>query len=222
MTFGFRAGMAVENPKNAFREITLWRVGHLPFSKALMKGQGKPARRVRASGTFLMIALALGLSGGAALAAERVTPSGLPVPRYVSLKFASVNARAGPGDDYRALWVYHARGLPVQVLAETTEWRRICDPEGNMAWVHMRTTDGRRTVMRTQSGPTPFHSAPKPDAPIRAQLQNRAIASLVKCTAKGWCRLRVDGVSGWVQPSQVWGLDDKPQCNPGLAPRPAR
>ena len=44
---------------------------------------------------------------------ERVTPSGLPVPRYVTLKFDPVNARAGPGDDHRLLWVYHAKGLPV-------------------------------------------------------------------------------------------------------------
>ena len=60
---------------------------------------------------------------------ERVSPSGLPVPRYVSLKFDTVNARSAPGDESRLLWVYHAKGLPVQVVAETPEWRRICDPE---------------------------------------------------------------------------------------------
>ena len=75
---------------------------------------------------------------GAALAAagraaaddvkDHPTPSGLPVPRYVSLKFDSVNARAGPSDDHRLLWVFHARGLPVQVIAETEDWRRVCDP----------------------------------------------------------------------------------------------
>ena len=58
---------------------------------------------------------------GAALAADRPTPSGLPVPRYVSLKFDTVNARAGPGDDHRLLWVYHARGLPVQVVDDLVE-----------------------------------------------------------------------------------------------------
>jgi SH3-like domain-containing protein len=79
---------------------------------------------------------------------DRPTPSGLPVPRYVSLKFDQVNARAAPADDSRLLWIYHAKGLPVQVVAETNEWRRICDPERGLAWVHRRTTDGRRMVMR--------------------------------------------------------------------------
>ena len=62
----------------------------------------------------------------------------MPVPRYVSLKFDKVNARAGPGDDHKLLFVYRVRGLPLQVIAETSEWRRVCDPEGTLAWVHKR------------------------------------------------------------------------------------
>ena len=75
-------------------------------------------------------ALGAGLVFGVAEAApDRPTPSGLPVPRYVSLKFDKVNARSGPGDDHRLLFVYRVRGLPMQVVAETAEWRRVCDPE---------------------------------------------------------------------------------------------
>ena len=85
----------------------------------------------------------------AAAAPERQTPSGMPVPRYVSLKFDKVNARSGPGDDHKLLFVYRVRGLPLQVVAETSEWRRVCDPEGTLAWVHKRVTDGRRMTMNT-------------------------------------------------------------------------
>ena len=46
----------------------------------------------------------------------RETPSGLPVPRFVALKHDPANARGGPGDDYRLLWVYHNKGLPLQVF----------------------------------------------------------------------------------------------------------
>ena len=155
-------------------------------------------------------------AGVAALAApppaDRQTPSGLPVPRYVSLKFDDVNARAGPGDDHRLLWVYHARGLPVQVVAENLEWRRICDPERGLAWVHKRTTDGRRTVIRLQPGAVALYSRPKPDAKVAAYLTPRALAGLMKCNDKGWCKVQVNGVAGWVAPGQVWGTDEKPQC----------
>lgn len=142
---------------------------------------------------------------------DRTTPSGLPVPRYVSLKFADVNARAGPGDDSRLLWVYRAKGLPVQVVAETDEWRRVCDPEGGLAWVHKRTTDGRRTVMRLSAQPLALRSAAKADAHVTAYLQGRALADLDRCD-KGWCRIKAGPRSGWIPAGEVWGTAEAAQC----------
>ncbi len=143
--------------------------------------------------------------------ADKNTPSGLHVPRYVSLKFAEVNARAGPGDDSRLLWVYRAKGLPVQVVAETDEWRRICDPEGGLAWVHKRTTDGRRTVMRLTPQPLPLLEKAKPDAHVSAYLQARALADLDRCD-KGWCKLKAGARSGWTPAGEVWGTAEAAQC----------
>jgi len=151
---------------------------------------------------------------------EAHTPSGFPVPRYVSLKFQTVNARGGPGDDHRLLWIYHARGLPVQVVAEDSEWRRICDPDGGLAWVHKRTTDAPRTVIRMQMRPLALHSHPKESARIVAYLRPKAIAGLVKCDENGWCKIKVEGVSGWIPSPQVWGLDERPQCGTVLRTEP--
>ena len=160
------------------------------------------------------IGLAVALAACTASAKDppaRETPSGLPVPRYVSLKFDSVNARSGPGDDHRLLWVFHAKGLPVQVVAETAEWRRVCDPDGTLSWVHKRTTDGARTVMRTAAGAIPIRDAPHPGAPIDAYRAAKAPAGLDKCD-KGWCRIQVGRVKGWVDAGAVWGANDAPQC----------
>lgn len=144
-------------------------------------------------------------------AAERQTPSGYPVPRYVTLKFGKVNARSGPGDDHRLLWVYSTRGLPLQVVAETAEWRRVCDPEGGLAWVHKRTTDGRRAVINTQKGPAPLLHKPKTGAEPAAFLNVRAMASLVRCE-KGWCKVKTDGAAGWVREGTLWGTAEALQC----------
>jgi SH3-like domain-containing protein len=180
-----------------------------------MSGQGEAETAMSARAWAPIFAAVLFWSLGAvemAVAADRPTPSGLPVPRYVVLKFGEVNARAGPGDDHRLLWVYRVKGLPVQVVAENTEWRRICDPERGLAWVHRRTTDGRRMVMRTQATPLALRGAPKPTAAVHAFLNARALAALVRCDSKAWCKLRVDGVSGWAPASELWGTDDRPQC----------
>lgn len=154
--------------------------------------------------------LAAILAGGPA-AAERVTPSGFPVPRYVTLKFGTVNARAGPGDDHRLLYVYRVRGLPLQVVAETSEWRRVCDPEGRIAWVHKRVTDGRRAVINMGERPEPLLRRPKTAARPAAFLQRRSMASLVRCE-KGWCKVKTDGVAGWVREGALWGTSEAPQC----------
>jgi SH3-like domain-containing protein len=177
---------------------------------------------------LLAAALGAGLAAGAAQAAApdltasgRATPSGLPVPRYVSLKFDKVNARAGPGDDHRLLWVYRVRGLPVQVIAETAEWRRICDPEGELAWVHKRTTDGRRMAINMNIDPAPLRRRPKEDARIVAYLLPRALAAVVRCD-KDWCRVRADNASGWVRGGDLWGAAEAVQCHPGGAAETSR
>lgn len=163
-----------------------------------------------AAGAGLALFALIGLAGPV-LAADRPTPSGLPVPRYVSLKFDRVNARAGPGDDHRLLFVYRVKGLPVQVVAETSEWRRVCDPEGSLVWVHKRTTDGRRMVMNTGKSAVTLLKRPRPGAATAGYLNSRALAALDRCD-KGWCRVRVQGVAGWAPEGALWGTAEAPQC----------
>jgi SH3-like domain-containing protein len=182
-------------------------------SRAGGAGEAKPLRRLLA-GAVLVLAIGAAWKTGAATADPvRRTPSGLPVPRYVSLKFGEVNARAGPGDDYKLLWTYRARGLPLQVIAETADWRRVCDPEGAAAWVHQRTVDTRRTVMRIKPQPLPMHRRPDEASPAVAQLSGRSLAALDSCK-DGWCRLEAGRAKGWTPAAEVWGADERAQCGP--------
>jgi SH3-like domain-containing protein len=158
-----------------------------------------------------LVLLGWSVAFGASGAAERATPSGLPVPRYLSLKFDTVNARTGPGDDYKLVSVYHTRGLPMQVVAETSEWRRVCDPEGAMVWIHKRTTDGRRTVINLQPRPVALLRRPKPTARVVAYLNSRAIAALSRCE-DGYCKVKVAGFRGWARRGDLWGTLDAQQC----------
>jgi SH3-like domain-containing protein len=187
--------------------------------------RARPARErkrgARGGVTFACVLLAAGAMAAACRptgagdtgrnADGRRTPSGFPVPRYVSLKFDEVNARGGPGDDYKLLWTYRARGLPLQVIAETNDWRRVCDPEGGMAWVHQRTVDTRRTVMRVQAEPLDLHRRAQSDSPVDARLAGRAIAALDRCEA-GWCRVSVDKTAGWTPETEVWGAAEGLRC----------
>lgn len=137
--------------------------------------------------------------------------SGYCVPRYVSLKRDKVYARKGPGTDYPALWIYRAKGLPVQIVGETLDWRRICDPDGGAVWVHRSMVDGRRTVEALGPAPAPLLRAPRVGARVDGLLNPRALAKLDHCQG-GWCKVEVAGVAGWMAASQVWGVAPAPQC----------
>ncbi|MDO1559319.1 SH3 domain-containing protein [Brevundimonas sp. 2R-24] len=139
------------------------------------------------------------------------TPSGRPVPRWISIRSEPVSARAGPGFDYEVRFQYQARGLPVQVVEETRDWRKVCDPRGQTAWVHHTRTSGRRTAFNRGAEALPLRASPRDDAEVRALLAPQSIAGLDRCK-DGWCRLEVDGQKGWVRQSAVFGGSEEPVC----------
>lgn len=151
--------------------------------------------------------------GGDCPAVQRAnTVSGFCVPRYVSLKRGEVLGRKGPGKDYPGVWVYRARGLPVQVVAETQDWRRVCDPDGGAVWIHRSMVDGRRTVLSTGAEPVSLLESPRPGAAVTGLLVPRALAGLDRCQGD-WCRLSVGGVSGWAPAARLWGVAPAAQCH---------
>ena len=77
------------------------------------------------------------------------TTSGLPVPRFVSLKSDHVNVRGGPTKDNDVSWIYTKSGLPVEITAEFENWRRIRDSEGSEGWVYHSLLSGKRTAVVT-------------------------------------------------------------------------
>jgi uncharacterized protein YgiM (DUF1202 family) len=64
-----------------------------------------------------------------------IVATGMPVPRWVSVKAVRVNVRRGPSLDQDVLWTYVKPGVPVEIIAEYDTWRRIRDAEGGTGWV---------------------------------------------------------------------------------------
>ena len=147
----------------------------------------------------------------------RPTPSRQPVPRWLSLKSDEVRARQGPGLDYRILWEYQVSGLPVQVIAETTEWRKICDPDGAVAWVHRSVVSSRRSAFNASDAEIAIRSGPSATAALRARLTPHSVVAMEDCE-DGWCEVRVRRMRGFVRQADVFGGQDRALCS---AARPA-
>jgi SH3-like domain-containing protein len=155
----------------------------------------------------------LGLSVGTATAAEQVatgTASGLPVPRFVSLKSDKVNVRAGPTKDHDVAWVYSRAALPVEVTAEFENWRRIRDWEGAEGWVYHSLLSGRRTALvapqsKGKDELVALHDQPDAASAVTAKLQHGVLGSVKRCQ-NGWCRVSGEGFDGWIEQPRLWGV----------------
>lgn len=129
----------------------------------------------------------------------------LPLPRYVSLRSNRIHARRGPGLDYRKDWVFRRAGLPVRVIEEYGDWRRIVDSDDAGGWVYHSLLAGRRTALITAPTAT-LHRDPDAATPAVAQAEQGVVAALRDCRP-GWCLVDIDGHRGWIARAQIWGVD---------------
>ena len=157
-----------------------------------------------------LLVLLQGLAGpGTALAQNTARgPSGFPVPRFVSLKSERVNVRIGPTLEHRIGWTYVRAGLPVEIVQEFENWRRIRDWQGEEGWVFHSLLSGRRTALVTpweQSGTTPLRAEPRSDARLAAELGPNVLVNVGSCR-QGWCRVSGDRFSGWIDQTRLFGV----------------
>jgi SH3-like domain-containing protein len=167
-----------------------------------------------ALGRFCLVVVLAGGVMGASISTgfsakdTALTTSGLPVPRYVSLKSDHVNVRAGPTKDNDVSWVYTRAGLPVEITAEFENWRRVRDSEGAEGWVYHSLLSGRRTAvvtMKAKDELARLYDSADPNSTVVARLQAGVLAQVRKC-ASGWCRVSGNGFDGWIQQERLWGV----------------
>lgn len=143
-----------------------------------------------------------------AAGASQIGPSGLPVPRFVSLKSNRVNVRVGPGEDYRISWVFVKPGLPIEVVQEYDNWRRIRDSDGSTGWVFQSLLSGKRNAIVAPWGdgdPRPIRRSATADAAVVAYLEPGVMGKVERCE-NGWCRISGGGFKGWIDREQLWGV----------------
>jgi SH3-like domain-containing protein len=150
------------------------------------------------------ILAALALLYLAAVTAPALAATGLPLPRFASLRSGEVNVRTGPGSRYPVEWVFVYRHMPVEIVAEFDTWRKIRDWQGTEGWVHQSMLFGRRMVI-VRDGTRPLRRDPDPAAPAIARVEKKVLGRILSC-AGGWCRLEVSGFTGWMQRGDVWGV----------------
>ncbi len=133
-----------------------------------------------------------------------LNPSGLPIPRFVSLKSGDVNVRVGPGKRYPIRYVYKRAHLPVKIIEEFAHWRKIEDFEGASGWVHKGMVDGKRTAV-IMNKPQNLYTSPDASAGTVLRAGKLVIGQLKQCQPD-WCQLEINGRKGWIRKADIWGI----------------
>lgn len=136
------------------------------------------------------------------------TNSGLPLPRFATLRSDEVYMRSGPGPRYPIEWVYKRRDLPVEIEREFDIWRLVRDADGVRGWVNTQTLAPRRSGV-VLAGPVEraLRKEARDDSPAVARLKPGVIVRIRSCDAgSDWCAGSVQDYRGYIRRAELWGV----------------
>lgn len=129
--------------------------------------------------------------------------SGLPVPRFGSVRSGRAFVRAGPGKEYPVQWVLVRSGLPVEILYEWNIWRKIRTSDGSEGWVDRAMLSTERTLQIVGETRT-LYARPDLSAPPVWRAEPGVTARITMCERR-WCRIEAEGRSGYLLREQAFG-----------------
>jgi SH3-like domain-containing protein len=155
--------------------------------------------RVLHLGIFLTLA-------ASALASNK--PESNRVPRFESLKSNNILMRVGPGANYPIQWEYHRTHLPMEIIAEFEDWRKVRDKTGDSGWIHKSMLSQKRYVIIMQDDLL-LRKNEDPESKAVGRFQENSIAQIVKCNALNcflMAKTPASTVKGWAPRRHLWGL----------------
>ncbi len=123
-----------------------------------------------------------------------------------SLKNNKVNVRLGPSKTYPVKWIYTNKYLPVEIIDEQDNWKKIKDFENDVGWVHISQLSRKKSTLTLKdnliifSNPT-IYSKPK------AKVEIHQVFLVDKCI-KSWCLVKNDQIHGWITKEFLWGMKE--------------
>lgn len=123
---------------------------------------------------------------------------------FVSLKSSEVNMRVGPGKEYPISWVFMRAYLPMQLIAEFDQWRKVKFMDGTTGWVHKNMISRKSTAIVLNS--TVMYKFSSKKYPI-AKLEKGVVVEVDKSDGE-FIKVRIGNLKGWVEKEFLWGFLD--------------
>ena len=138
--------------------------------------------------------------------------TGFPIPRFVSLKSDLSNLRIGSSKDFPIKLQYTTSHLPVEIIQEYEDWRKINDFDKNAGWIHKSLLSGSRYGIINQQYSEPVKILNKPQGKVVGEIGKKNIVKLKRCLID-WCYIEIDNNKGWILKINLWGVYEKETLN---------
>ena len=116
--------------------------------------------------------------------------TGLPIPRFVSLKSNDSNLRIGSSTNYPIILKYNIANLPLEIIDEYGDWRKTNDIENNQGWIHKSLLKGNRFAIINPPYEESIQIFNKPKGKVIGRIGKRNIVKIEKCLIN-WCFIAV-------------------------------
>lgn len=123
---------------------------------------------------------------------------------FVSTKSNKINMRTGPGVHYPIKWVYTRKNLPLRVIEEFENCKKVCDIGEDCGWIKGTLLSNKRYVMIKED--TFGYKKQSIDSTITMKLDKFVIMGIEKCS-EDKCLLVASKRKAWVKKEFIWGIE---------------
>lgn len=124
---------------------------------------------------------------------------------FVSLKSSEVNMRVGPGKEYPIAWIFMRANLPMILMAEFDQWRKVKFIDGTVGWVHKNMISRKSSAIVTENYAIMYKHASKKH-PI-AKIEKGVVVRILKRDGD-FVKADINNQKGWIEKKFLWGINE--------------
>ena len=121
---------------------------------------------------------------------------------FLSLKKNKVNVRYGPSFESPVKFIYKKINLPIKLIDQKENWRRIIDLKNNSGWIHQSQLKKINSIIPIENRIL-FKKPSIFSKPI-AKIKKGRVLILQKCEGD-WCKIKSENFKGWIKTEKIWG-----------------
>ena len=129
----------------------------------------------------------------------------LQARQFVSLKSSKINMRVGPGDEFPISWVFLRAGLPMMLVAEFQQWRKLRYLDNTEGWIHQNMISGKNNAIVNSDNALLFKRDSE-SFPI-AKVEKGVIVRVLEIRENSWIKVDINKLKGWMKKETLWGVN---------------